>query len=380
MRDIHIIHYSVRGIKNLEEWLEIPFFKKGIDKNFNIHKYNVKGIYGANGAGKSAIISSLKILRNLITDPYYLSNNEDQEKIAALINRRTKKLEISVQFIAKTEEPLKLYEYRISVANENGRCSIGYESLSEKNATSNSMDFQPVYSVEEGVLFLPEQSKDNSALIELSKNLLKEKSLPSIFIEKIDEMSYDHSVPEMVFDLIFLVMFGANIFVFLDKEDKHEGFYRSSQSILSGIHKMDDLLESDRKKERTYQPRGFFELSSESMEVRKEDLSSFRKTVDRLFIFIRIFKNDLRNIEIEKREDRTSYHCTLKMIYDDYSVDAEFESGGIKKLIRLYAYINRFPNYGTIVNQLDSCEVFPLAVWACLPSAWQGGLFSSVPA
>lgn len=58
--------------------------------------------------------------------------------------------------------------------------------------------------------------------------------------------------------------------------------------------------------------------------------------------FIRIFKPDLKDIEIDRKEDGDKYVCELVMVYDEYKVNVEFESTGIKKLIKLYAYIREW--------------------------------------
>ena len=36
--------------------------------------YNIKGIYGMNGSGKSGIVTSVKILKSILTDSGYLNN------------------------------------------------------------------------------------------------------------------------------------------------------------------------------------------------------------------------------------------------------------------------------------------------------------------
>lgn len=36
--------------------------------------YNIKGIYEMNGSGKSGIVTSVKILKSILTDSGYLNN------------------------------------------------------------------------------------------------------------------------------------------------------------------------------------------------------------------------------------------------------------------------------------------------------------------
>ena len=67
-----MIHYSVKGIKTLDQLISLSFYKKTISKNPDTQEYNIKGIYGMNGSGKSGIVTSVDILRNLLINPGYL--------------------------------------------------------------------------------------------------------------------------------------------------------------------------------------------------------------------------------------------------------------------------------------------------------------------
>lgn len=60
--------------------------------------------------------------------------------------------------------------------------------------------------------------------------------------------------------------------------------------------------------------------------VDKEMYEHFKITVKNLYEFIHIFKSDLKDIEIDKKEDHDAYICSLIMIYDSYRIHAEFES------------------------------------------------------
>ena len=68
MKDIYLTNYSVNGIKTLDKTVSLSFYKKTINKEPDTQEYNIKGIYGMNGSGKSGIVTSVEILRNLIID------------------------------------------------------------------------------------------------------------------------------------------------------------------------------------------------------------------------------------------------------------------------------------------------------------------------
>ena len=83
--------------------------------------------------------------------------------------------------------------------------------------------------------------------------------------------------------------------------------------------------------------------------VPKTRYVKFENTIEKLCEFIRIFKADLQNIEIDKKENHEYYVCDLIMVYDSYKIHAEFESTGIKKLIRLFAFIREMVNGGIVI-------------------------------
>ena len=85
MKDIYMINYSVKGIKTLDKLVSLSFYKKIITKEINTQEYNIKGIYGMNGSGKSGIITSAEILRNILIEPGYL-NNPIAQKIWMLLS------------------------------------------------------------------------------------------------------------------------------------------------------------------------------------------------------------------------------------------------------------------------------------------------------
>ena len=58
MKDVYLVNYSVKGIKTLDQTVSLSFYKKTISKEPDTQDYNIKGIYGMNGSGKSGIVTS----------------------------------------------------------------------------------------------------------------------------------------------------------------------------------------------------------------------------------------------------------------------------------------------------------------------------------
>ena len=113
MNEMYLVNYSVKGIKTLDELVSLSFYKKTITKNLDTHNYNIKGIYGMNGSGKSAIISSVDILRNIITESHYLNNPLVQENLDAIINKKLKELYMEVDYMVNVENGPVLFRYKV---------------------------------------------------------------------------------------------------------------------------------------------------------------------------------------------------------------------------------------------------------------------------
>ena len=64
---------------------------------------------------------------------------------------------------------------------------------------------------------------------------------------------------------------------------------------------------------------------------------------------------DALKCEIEKKENKDFFSCDLIMVYDSYKIHAEFESTGIKKLIRLFGFLKEMVQGGIVfIDELDS--------------------------
>ena len=121
MKDIFLVNYMVQGVKTLEKKITLSFYKKTIEKKPNTQNYNMKAIYGMNGSGKSAIVASVDILRNLLINPGYLNNPFVQKNLAELVSKKTGKIDISADFIANMGNEVRLYSYSVILSkNSNG--------------------------------------------------------------------------------------------------------------------------------------------------------------------------------------------------------------------------------------------------------------------
>ena len=363
MRDIYLINYAVKGIKTLDEWAELSFYKKTISKNFNIRKYNIKGIYGSNGAGKSGLITSVRILKNLMINPSYLNNPLIQKQISALVNKKLGSLSFKTDYLVQIDTGLQLYHYEIVLkSNEKGTLYIKSECLFCRPATSHNGKQTRLFEVEDGIITSLHQKNETSSdqlsqiLIDQTKNLLTESSLCSLFVSRILLKKYRQRSQEALEQgLILLYLFGHSLFVYLDSEDEHSDFF--IYDMLARAHSSEENEEVNSLIQHKIRIEDFsFQMLKPGRNtVHMTDYTAFEKQARQLKDFLCIFKRDLKNLLIDRRIDKDVYFCDLIMDYGDYSINSEFESTGIKKLIRLFTFLKKMAE-GEIVfiDELDS--------------------------
>ena len=78
-RDIYLIKLELQGFKNISKKVSLSFYNDTINKASLLKQgNNVKAIYGTNGAGKSAIMIGLNVLRNILLNEQYLIQNNNE--------------------------------------------------------------------------------------------------------------------------------------------------------------------------------------------------------------------------------------------------------------------------------------------------------------
>jgi hypothetical protein len=357
MREIYLLNYSVKGINAIDKQVSLSFYKKTITKKFDAQEYNIKGIYGINGSGKSGIVTSVEILRNLLIDTSYLNNPIVQKNLDSLINKKMGEISIEVDYLINEDY---YFRYTVTLTKEEmGKYVISHERLLTKKATSKSVNMKMVFEVFDGeIATLQNDGNDKIAdnICKKTMNLLKTASLSALFYEKIlkENVGVENGILwEQITMLWFL---GEKIHVYSEQSDNHREYVA-----LNTIETYRD--NEDNTKERNLLAHNCFKINYDYIDVikatnnivLKEQYRKFENLIDRLFKFIHVFKADLQEIEIEKKENYNVYVCDLVMVYDSYRIHAEYESTGIKKLIRIFAYINDMVHGGIIfIDELDS--------------------------
>lgn len=348
MKQIFLLSLKLYGIKNIDKEIELEFYKKVVSKtNFDPTNYKVKAVYGENGVGKTAIITAVSVLTNLLNNPNYLSNSESLVLLNELMNKKTNELSISCEFVYQSNV-FGIYKYSVVLKRVSDRkLIISEEKLEMKR--SSSAKWSNIICSQNGVLSLNVSSKKLSDFItESTKNLLLTQSLfvllKDSFISNavMKDMNKDSSFTEAIFAMI---IFSLKVYSFLDKEDSHDDYvFNILLEYLEENQRIDssDLFSVNH-------------LRVSNMVIPKQTFISYANIVSNLKDFIKVFKPDLKDIYIDRKELKDDYLCDLIFAYDDYQLHGEFESTGIKKLVRLYKALCHVENGDIVfIDELDA--------------------------
>jgi hypothetical protein len=351
MGDIYLINYSVKGIKTLDQLVSLSFYKKTFTKEQDFQEYNIKGIYGINGSGKSGIVTSVEILKNILTNYSYLNNPIIQKNLDSIINKKTEELFIEVDYLI---EKMILYRYSVTISKDStGKYVISHEKLSSKKVTSKNDDMKTIFDVNDGkIKYLLDEDNDEfkKDILDKTMNLLSTASISALFFknEFFGKKYYDNIIWTSIF---FLLNFGLNLFVYIEQSDNHREYVTRN---LYGSY----ILEEKYNINALLSKAAHFQINVDDVMgniVPKTNYEQFEKTISKLYEFIHIFKSDLQGIEIEKKENRAHWICDLVMVYESYKIYAEYESTGIKKLIKLFEYLYEMVHGGIVfIDELDS--------------------------
>ena len=360
MKHIYLVNYRVKGIKTLEEEVSLSFYKKTITMPLDTKEYNIKGIYGINGSGKSGIVASVDILRNLLLDDGYLNNPMVQKNLDAIINKKSKELFIGADFLAEYKEKTYLYRYGILLKKTvTDKFAISSEKLSYRLATSKKDDFNSLIEVKNGIIDYIDIKNDEelkNTFIQNTLNLLSMSAVSSVFLDKM--YPYEEQINNIISldGVLLLINLGIRMKVYMDQSDNHIDYLLKNMLMYTMESDKDDTyIDSLRKGALRLNRSSIDAISGGTDLIAKPIYTRYEKKVKRLKEFIKIFKPDLTDITIDRKEDGDNYVCNLNMIYGDYVVHTEFESTGVKKLIRLFDFLQNMVQGGIVfIDEFDS--------------------------
>lgn len=349
--NIFINKLVINGAKNIDKPIELLFSNKTIKNDIDFSNSNVKAIYGPNGSGKSAIIAAMYIYKRVLDDVNGINDSFFSRFIYETINKKSKLLSIEVVFTLINDKP-RCYKHKIEFGLNDGIVVIKREEISIlKDKTIKDENFKKLIEIENGqITYLKSENIDNSfsnPLYRYSFNLLDKNSIVSMTYKLLfDNPEYkgDKDVTKSLLDIIYL---SYNLVVELNREDTH--FEYISNQIRD---KNSDLKSLKEENSNNY----FINLSTKDRDiVKKKYFPKYENNIKKLEEFIKIFKPDLDKIVIDKKDDGDKYCCDKIFVYGKQKINVEFESTGIKKMVRLHSALKSCAN-GRIVfiDEMDA--------------------------
>ena len=344
-----ILQIKTCGMKNLAEEITIDFANLTIEKGVSKIN-NVKGIFGYNGSGKTALMTSIDYYIKIVTDPKFLLQNETIKKLDRLLNYQTRCFKFSIVFEYHKDIVLK---HMISLVKNalGGSYIINNEEISLSSGRTLNDTFKPlVRKDEDGSIFiLPDERVVKDGLAFLATADLAYSSVVMKVIERViesnkkKEANYEYTLGEKILTTLFFNI--KNMDVYLSDSDSHNNFLIDKETLEELLSSLETLKQ---KKD------SWVDLYSTETIIPIDRYDSYSKENKKLEKFIKVFKPELNEIEIKKSEDKNTYHVRRLFKYKKYNVEYEFESSGIKQLVKLFTYLSKCANGGIVfVDEID---------------------------
>lgn len=325
-----LLSLSVNGIKNIENTITLNFYNKTL-KRFNPCGSNIKGIFGPNGIGKTAILKGADILVDIVLQNNFLSDNNNILILNKIINKNLQFCTIKNEFISIDGKKKSRYEHFIKLAVIDKNISIIKENLTKKNINSDAILKE--IEVNNGIITKNTFSSiENKELNELTKNLLNNRSILNVIYSK--NIENNKIFPKN--DLKNIINFYSKTGIKLEGKDDHT-YYAILQNNSVDIqkHLVADFHNCD-------------------YVIPKHYINNFENYINNMCKFLKIFKPDLKNIILDKKENKEDYFINLLLEYDNYKIELEFESMGMKSLISLFLFFIRLFDDGIVfIDEID---------------------------
>ena len=327
----YLCELKVNGCKNINKAINLKFCNSTIKTNVNFENSNVKAIYGPNGAGKSAIVTAMHIYERLICNGYGLNDSYFSNFVKESINKETNKLEIEATVLlynSKDNSYISTFKHYIRIIKKNNNIFIDAEKIYKLLGNYIAEEkFKKLIDIEEGKIIEVDglSNVEDSSIYKKSLNLLDKKSI--INMDYITIENKNKALNKYEVAIITLNMFAYNIIVSMEKEDLHTNYLKSLE--------IDEIFK-DFKTEITEEDIFNFSVKDRDL-VKVEHINNYLNNIKKLEKFIKVFKTDLKFIEVDKKINDDVYYCNKIFHYNNSNgIDIEFESTGIKKLVRLF--------------------------------------------
>ena len=340
--DFYLLEFKLNGIKNIEKEIAISFYKQDIRK-FNRENYNVKGIFGRNGIGKTAVIKGIEILRNIVLDSDYLILKSGL--LNEIINKKLKECYLSSEFLIIDKNNKKhIFEHSINLKIENGKIIITKEIINKKKL--DRKEILKTLIIENGKINKNKSNyfKNLDEIEKLSMNLLDRKSIINLIMNNIYENYGEMKIEDIGkenLDFIHMHILYHTINIFTHVEDEYYKIFSPKITDEKWFNEVFfDLMNREGRNKKF---------------IFKDRIEDLEKNLNKKEKFLKLFNPELNKIEFKKKDyDQDYYQIEYIFCYKDYKINFEYESMGMKSLFRLFNVLDTLNNGGIVfVDEID---------------------------
>ena len=340
--DFYLLEFKLNGIKNIEKEIVISFYKQDIRK-FNRENYNVKGIFGRNGIGKTAVIKGIEILRNIVLDSDYLILKSGL--LNEIINKKLKECYLSAEFLVVDKKNKKhIFEHSINLKIENGKIIITKEIINKKKL--DRKEILKTLIIENGKINKNKSNyfKNLDEIEKLSMNLLDRKSIINLIMNNIYENYGEMKIEDIGkenLDFIHMHILYHTINIFTHVEDEYYKIFSPKITDEKWFNEVFFHLMNREGRNKKF--------------IFKDRIEDLEKNLNKKEKFLKLFNPELNKIEFKKKDyDQDYYQIEYIFCYKDYKINFEYESMGMKSLFRLFNVLDTLNNGGIVfVDEID---------------------------
>lgn len=350
MERFRIVKIETCGMKGISKPISIEFENQTLSGAV-FNNQSIKAIYGANGSGKTSIITSIDVYKNVCFDSSYLYSYSAILK--KLINKKTHRFAFTVYFVGESK---KAFYHSIVINAASEKPFIESESIGVITGRTINEGKKEIIRIENGKLVsYSETNKDgqeryDSVVKDAINRLSEYRSIITLFTDRIFYVNTTSIKGELMSNVVLNTLlrtyqFINDVVVYLSASDIHNEI--SWDSFVESV--VDKQSGHNEKNE----PNKLLFVSSSTL-VPKKLFKWYENQIQRTAKFIKLFKEELEDIKIIKISQGDSYQCRLEMTYADYTVDYEYESAGIKNLIGMFICLEHSSRGGIVfIDEMD---------------------------
>ena len=343
-----LYRFETSGMRNIAKPLVLNFHDAKIPEKLDIKATNVKSIYGTNGSGKTSILLSLLLLKNVALNLRYLGNSDGylNSHLSFLGIPFHAKVYFACYDEEKENEITDVLSYEIVLKSDARHWNLVEEKICKIVGDSINRNERTVFEAKNGeISFLPAYltEKARSELKEKFHNLL----LSSSLVSRSEEIEIGTGLRR---NANLVGQFFGSLSIFVEDQNISFGpddFLRSTNSIQQALDTMKEAI-----KNLPFNP---LEIPGADILILKTNFPKLKESVSRLKEFVRLFKPSLKDIEINEKPIGPLFACNLVFVYENYSVALSLESKGIKRIVNLFRNLEDVARGGVgFFDELDA--------------------------